>query len=222
DKLSTSRNHAVWLHEYLEEFPGKQDELRYVLTSILPETSDSEFTWKDFQSRINNELVAILGNFINRVLVLSHKYFDGKVMAAENLTETDQFIFSELERYPRHIATSILQYRFREALAQFMNVARLGNKYLADAEPWKQIKTDEDRVKTVLNVGLQIAANLAVIAQPFLPSTAKKLFAMLNLETNDWKDAGRRNLLPDGHQLGEVQLLFEKITDEQVDYQLVK
>lgn len=222
DKLSTSRNHAVWLHEYLEEFPDKQDELRYVLTSILPETSDSEFTWKDFQARINNELVAIFGNFINRVLVLSHKYFDGKVIASENLTETDQFIFSELERYPQHIAASISQYRFREALAQFMNVARLGNKYLADAEPWKQIKTDESRVKTVLNVGLQIVANLAVLAQPFLPNTASKIFAMLNLGTNDWENAGRSDLLPEGHQLGKVQLLFEKITDEQVDYQLAK
>src|SRR5690606_31836332 len=144
-----SRNHAVWLHEYLEELPGKQDELRYVLTSILPETSDSEFTWKDFQARVNNELVAILGNFINRVLVLSHKYFDGKVMPMEVLTETDRFIFAELERYPQSIATSITQYRFREALAQLMNVARLGNKYLADAEPWKLIKTDESRVRTV-------------------------------------------------------------------------
>ncbi len=222
EKLSTSRNHAVWLHEYLEEFPDKQDELRYVLTSILPETSDSEFTWKDFQARVNNELVAILGNFVNRVLVLSHKYFDGKVMPAEGLTETDRFIFSELERYPQHIATSLSQYRFREALAQVMNVARLGNKYLADAEPWKLIKTDESRVKTVLNVSLQIAANLAVLAQPFLPHTADKLFTMLNLEARDWKTAGGDTLLPAGHQLGQAQLLFEKITDEQVDHQLEK
>ncbi len=222
DKLSTSRNHAVWLHEYLEAFPGKQDELRYVLTSILPETSDSEFTWKDFQARINNELVAIFGNFINRVLVLSHKYFDGKVMPATDLTDTDRLIFSELERYPKHIAGSITQYRFREALAQFINVARLGNKYLADAEPWKQIKTDEHRVKTVLNVSLQIAANLAVMAQPFLPRTARRLFEMLNFEAHDWSNAGNTALLPEGHQLGEVQLLFEKITDEQVDAQLAK
>ncbi|WP_257657407.1 methionine--tRNA ligase [Parapedobacter lycopersici] len=222
EKLSTSRNHAVWLHEYLEEFPDKQDELRYVLTSILPETSDSEFTWKDFQARVNNELVAILGNFVNRVLVLSHKYFDGKVMPAEGLTETDRFIFSELERYPQHIAASLSQYRFREALAQVMNVARLGNKYLADAEPWKLIKTDESRVKTVLNVSLQIAANLAVLAQPFLPHTADKLFTMLNLEARDWKTAGGDTLLPAGHQLGQAQLLFEKITDEQVDHQLEK
>lgn len=222
DKLSTSRNHAVWLHEYLEEFPGKQDELRYVLTSILPETSDSEFTWKDFQARVNNELVAIFGNFINRVMVLSHKYFDGKVMPAANLTDTDKFIFSELARYPKHIAGSIEQYRFREALAQFMNVARLGNKYLADAEPWKLIKTDEERVKTVLNVCLQIAGNIVLMAQPFLPNTAKKLAEMLRLEAVDWELLGRSDLLAVGHQLGEAQLLFEKITDEQVAQQLEK
>lgn len=222
DKLSTSRNHAVWLHEYLEDFPGKQDELRYVLTSILPETSDSEFTWKDFQARVNNELVAILGNFINRVLVLSHKYFDGKVMTADNLTETDRFVFEELARYPQSIAASITQYRFREALAQLMNVARLGNKYLADAEPWKLIKADELRVQTVLNVSLQIAANLAVMAQPFLPRTAEKLFDMLNFDQRGWSHAGNNPLLPAGHQLGAVQLLFEKITDEQVQHQLDK
>ncbi|HWK98881.1 MAG TPA: methionine--tRNA ligase, partial [Parapedobacter sp.] len=222
DKLSTSRNHAVWLHEYLEEFPGKEDELRYVLTSILPETSDSEFTWRDFQARVNNELVAIFGNFINRVLVLSHKYFEGKVMPATDLTDTDRFIFSELERYPKHIATSIAHFRFREALAQFMNVARLGNKYLADAEPWKVIKTDEERVKTVLNVGLQLAANLAVLAQPFLPHTARKIAEMLGLEDLGWENAGSSILLQAGHQLSEAQLLFEKITDEQVNAQLAK
>ena len=222
DKLSTSRNHAVWLHEYLSEFPGKQDELRYVLTSILPETSDSEFTWKDFQARINNELVAIFGNFINRVLVLSHKYFEGKVMPANDLTDADRFVFSELERYPKHIDAAITQFRFREALAQFMNVARLGNKYLADAEPWKLIKTDEERVKTVLNVSLQIAANLAVLAQPFLPRTAEKMFEMLRFAGHGWKNAGSNALLQGGHQLGQAALLFEKITDEQVDAQLAK
>jgi len=222
DKLSTSRNHAVWLHEYLEEFPGKQDELRYVLTSILPETSDSEFTWKDFQARVNNELVAILGNFINRVMVLSHKYFDGKVLSGSALEEADHHVFDELTKYPEQITQSIGQYRFREALALFMNVARLGNKYLADAEPWKVIKTDEERVKTVLNVSLQIAANLAVLAQPFLPKTSTALFEMLNLQQQDWSAAGRGDLLEEGHQLGEVQLLFEKITDEQIDFQLEK
>lgn len=222
DKLSTSRNHAVWLHEYLEEFPGKQDELRYVLGSILPETSDSEFTWKDFQARVNNELVAIFGNFVNRVLVLSHKYFNAEVQSVDILSEKDRLVLSELERYPKAIAASLEQYRFREALAQFMNVARLGNKYLADEEPWKVIKTNEARVKTVLNIGLQIASNLAILAQPFLPHTATKLFEMLNLEKTKWADAGTSPLLEDGHRLGQVQLLFEKISDEQVDFQLAK
>lgn len=222
DKLSTSRNHAVWLHEYLEEFPGKQDELRYVLTSILPETSDSEFTWKDFQARVNNELVAIFGNFVNRVMVLSHKYFDGKVLSGSPLNEVDQNVFAELAKFPDAITGSIQQYRFREALAQFMNVARLGNKYLADEEPWKVIKTDEERVKTVLNVATQIVANLAVLAQPFLPKTATKLFEMLDFSQVNWADAGKANLIADEHQLSEVQLLFEKITDEQVEFQLNK
>ncbi|AIM35457.1 methionine--tRNA ligase [Sphingobacterium sp. SG20118] len=222
DKLSTSRNHAVWLHEYLEEFPGKQDELRYVLTSILPETSDSEFTWKDFQARVNNELVAILGNFVNRVMVLSHKYFNGQVLSGSPLNEVDQHVFSEMAKLPEAIAGSLQQYRFREAMAHFMNVARLGNKYLADEEPWKVIKTDEERVKTVLNVATQIVANLAVLAQPFLPKTATKLFEMLDFPRKDWTDAGKSDLIADGHQLSEVQLLFEKITDEQVEFQLNK
>lgn len=222
DKLSTSRNHAVWLHEYLSDFPDKQDELRYVLTSILPETSDSEFTWKDFQARVNNELVAIFGNFINRVLVLSHKYFDGKVAAATNLSDKDRLVLSELQRYPQAISSSLEHYRFREALGQFMNVARLGNKYLADEEPWKVIKTDEERVKTVLNISLQIAANLTLLAQPFLPHTARKLADMLHFNEKDWSLAGQEHLLPVGHQLNNAQLLFEKITDEQVEEQLQK
>lgn len=222
DKLSTSRNHAVWLHEYLADFPNKQDELRYVLASILPETSDSEFTWKDFQARVNNELVAIFGNFVNRVLVLSHKYFGGAVMPAKNLTEKDKLVLSELERYPKAIKSSLQQYRFREALAHFINIARLGNKYLADEEPWKMIKTDEERVKTVLNISLQIAANLAVLSQPFLPFTADKLFDMLNFNDRTWDAAGNAPLLAEGHQVGQTQLLFEKITDEQVETQLAK
>lgn len=222
DKLSTSRNHAVWLHEYLEEFPGKQDELRYVLTSILPETSDSEFTWKDFQARINNELVAILGNFVNRVLVLSEKYFEDRVMPAGALTAADEEVFTELAAFPSQISAPLMQYRFREALSQFMNVARMGNKYLADAEPWKLIKTDPERVQTILHVGVQIAANLAVMAQPFLPHTAERLFDMLQLNDRSWEHAGRRDLLPAGHQLGQAALLFEKITDEQVQFQLDK
>lgn len=222
DKLSTSRNHAVWLHEYLAEFPGKQDELRYVLTSILPETSDSEFTWKDFQARVNNELVAIFGNFVNRVMVLSDKYFEGKVMEALQIGPEEQAVFAELAQYPNQIANSIKNYKFREALAYMMNVARLGNKYLADAEPWKLIKTDEEKVKTVLNVSLQIAANLAILAQPFLPHTAEKMFEMLNFGERDWNTAGQKDLLKAGHQLGKTALLFEKITDEQVQFQLDK
>lgn len=222
DKLSTSRNHAVWLHEYLEEFPGKQDELRYVLSSILPETSDSEFTWKDFQARVNNELVAIFGNFINRVLVLSDKYFGGKVEPATRIGEEEERVFAELSKYPEQIENLIAQYKFREALALFMNVARLGNKYLADSEPWKVIKTDEEQVRTILNVSLQIAANLAILAQPFLPHTADKLFAMLNLDNRDWEQTGRHDILEPEHQLGQIGLLFEKITDEQVQFQLDK
>jgi len=222
DKLSTSRNHAVWLHEYLREFPGKQDELRYVLTSILPETSDSEFTWKDFQSRVNNELVAILGNFVNRVMVLSHKYFGGKVAPGSAPTDRDQAVLDELAHYPQEIARSIEQYRFREALAHFMNAARLGNKYLADEEPWKAIREDEERVKTVLYTAAQIVGNLAVLAQPFLPKTADRLFAMLRLQNRDWRQAGRPDIVPENHTLGEAQLLFEKITDEQVGFQLKK
>ena len=222
DKLSTSRNHAVWLHEYLEEFPGRQDELRYVLTSILPETSDSEFTWKDFQARVNNELVAILGNFVNRVMVLSHKYFDGKVLNGSDFNETDKAVFEELEKYPGLIEQSIGNYRFREALSHFMNAARLGNKYLADQEPWKVFKTDQERVKTVLNVATQIVANLAILSQPFLPKTSTKLFEMLNLSQQDWHNAGKSDIIATDAQLGEVQLLFEKITDEQVEGQLQK
>ena len=222
DKLSTSRNHAVWLHEYLEEFPGKQDELRYVLTSILPETSDSEFTWKDFQARVNNELVAILGNFVNRVMVLSHKYFEGKVLMGSAHTDTDKAVFEELAKFPTLIEQSMSAYRFREALGHFMNAARLGNKYLADEEPWKVYKEDQERVKTVLNVATQIVANLAVLAQPFLPKSATKLFEMLAQPVLGWDNAGKSDLIETGHQLGAVQLLFDKITDEQVDFQLQK
>ncbi len=222
DKISTSRNWAVWLHEYLEDFPNKQDVLRYVLTATAPETKDNDFTWKDFQARNNNELVAIFGNFINRVLVLSHKYFEGKVMFGSEPTNTDQEIIAELKAYPAKIASSIEQYRFREALSEFMNVARLGNKYLADAEPWKLIKTDEERVKTILNIGLQIAANLAILAQPFLPFSADKLVAMLNLDIKDWDQAGRVDLLADGHQLNEAELLFEKIEDDAIEAQMQK
>lgn len=220
DKISTSRNWAVWLHEYLQDFPGKQDVLRYVLTATAPETKDNDFTWKDFQARNNNELVAIFGNFVNRVLVLSHKYFEGKVMMGSEFTETDLQVFAELKDYPSKIASSIEQFRFREALSEFMALARLGNKYLADEEPWKLIKTDEERVKTILNVGLQIASNLAILAQPFLPFSAQKLFSMLNMNVQDWNQAGNADLLPIGHQLNEASLLFEKIEDAEIDAQI--
>jgi len=222
DKISTSRNWAVWLHEYLQDFPDKQDVLRYVLTATAPETKDNDFTWKDFQARNNNELVAIFGNFVNRVLVLSHKYFDGQVVMGSDFSDTDLKVMQELKDYPSKIAASIEQYRFREALSEFMNLARLGNKYLADAEPWKLIKTDEERVKTILNIGLQIASNLAILAQPFLPFSSQKLFKMLNLEVQDWDKAGTLNLLPLGHQLNEATLLFEKIEDSEIDAQIQK
>lgn len=224
DKLSTSKNHAVWLHEYLEEFPNKQDELRFVLTSILPETSDSEFTWKDFQARVNNELVAIYGNFINRVFVLSAKYFDNTVEEAGEFTEAEQHVLSEIEKYPDLISKAIENYKFREALHLLMQVARLGNKYLADAEPWKLIKTDVEKVKTILNVSLQISANLAILSQPFLPFTSLKLMNMLNLSKEDlsWDNAGKLDILKAGHVLNNSELLFEKVTDEQIDFQLNK
>ncbi len=222
DKISTSRNWAVWLHEYLQDFPGKQDVLRYVLTATAPETKDNDFTWKDFQARNNNELVAIFGNFVNRVLVLSHKYFDGQVVMGSDFSESDLKVMEELKDFPSKIASSIEHYRFREALSEFMNLARLGNKYLADAEPWKLIKTDEERVKTILNIGLQIASNLAILAQPFLPFSSEKLFNMLNLEAQDWDKAGTLNLLPLGHQLNEAALLFEKIEDSEIDAQIQK
>lgn len=222
DKISTSRNWAVWLDEYLLDFPGKQDVLRYVLTATAPETKDNDFTWKDFQARNNNELVAIFGNFINRVLVLSHKYFDGKVMFGSELSATDLKTLNELKNYPVSISSSIEQYRFREALSEFMNLARLGNKYLADEEPWKLIKTDEERVKTILNVGLQIAGNLAILAQPFLPFSSVKLLEMLNLPVQDWSRAGSPDLLQVGHQLNEPSLLFEKIEDNVIELQITK
>lgn len=222
DKISTSRNWAVWLHEYLADFPEKQDVLRYVLTATAPETKDNDFTWKDFQSRNNNELVAIFGNFVNRVMVLSHKYFEGKVVMGSSWTEVDQQVIDELKGYPAKIGEAIEHYRFREALSELMNVARLGNKYLADTEPWKLIKTDEARVKTILNVALQIASNLAILSEPFLPFTATKLVRMFNLRHLGWDDAGRADLLPLGQQLNEAELLFEKIEDTVIDAQIKK
>jgi methionyl-tRNA synthetase len=221
-KISTSKNWAVWLNEYLVEFKDKQDVLRYVLTATAPETKDNDFTWKDFQARNNNELVAVLGNFINRVVVLTHKYFGGKVPMLMQVTPQDQQVIDELALYPAKISASIENYRFREALSEVMNVARLGNKYLAETEPWKVIKTDEDRVRTILNISLQIVANLEILIEPFLPFTADKLMKMLNYGGHLWEDAGKTNLLIRGHQLNEPVLLFEKIEDAEVQAQIDK
>lgn len=222
DKISTSRNWAVWLHEYLDEFKDKQDVLRYVLCANAPETKDNDFTWKDFQARNNNELVAIFGNFVNRVMVLSQKYFDGKVAERNNLTAYDSEVIEEMKKYPSIISNSLEQFRFREGLQEFMNLARLGNKYLADTEPWKVIKEDEQRVQTILNIGLQIAANLAILAEPFLPHTSAKLKNMLAIKQGKWSDAGNENILTTGHQLGTASLLFDKIEDDVIEKQLLK
>ncbi|GAA4645687.1 methionine--tRNA ligase [Pontixanthobacter gangjinensis] len=226
-KLSTSKNWAVWLHEYLEDFPGQQDVLRYVLTANAPETKDNDFTWKDFQARNNNELVAIFGNFINRVIVLSNKYYDGIVPEPGAYSEVDEKTIAELKAYPSVIASSIERYRFREAQGELMNLARLGNKYLADEEPWKLVKTDEERTKTVMYVALQIASALAIISEPFLPFTSAKLKKMLNQadensgNTPDWDIIGTKEaLIPAGHQIGKAELLFSKIEEEQIQKQL--
>ena len=225
DKISTSRNWAVWLHEYLEELPGKQDVLRYVLTANAPETKDSEFTWKDFQTRNNSELVAIYGNFVNRAVVLTHKYCDGKVPARGELTEFDQETLASLADFPAKIAEAVENYRFREGLAVLMDLARLGNKYLAETQPWQVIKTDAERVNTIMNIALQIAANLSIVSEPFLPFTTEKLQQQLGLNANDkgvWQSAGRADLLPDGAVIGEAFLLFEKIEDSVIEKQIQK
>ena len=222
DKISTSRNWAVWLHEYLEEFPGKQDVLRYVLTANAPETKDNNFTWKDYQDRNNNELLAIFGNFVNRTLVLTHKYFEGKVPAMINLNEKDQAAIEEMNQYPDKIANLLDTYKFREALSELMNLARLGNRYLTENEPWKQFKTDPERVKTVLAVSLQIVAKLAILSEPFLPFSAKKLQAMIGLEVSGWNQAKETVLLNENATIGEVELLFTKVEDETVAAQVNK
>ena len=222
DKISTSRNWAVWLHEYLEDFPGKEDVLRYVLCAAAPETKDNDFTWKDFQARNNNELLAIFGNFVNRTLVLTYKYFDGQVPAITDLTADDKETLEQMKTFPETIGQSIEQYRFREALAQMMNLARLGNRYLTEAEPWKIFKTEPGRVQTILNICLQICAGLAVLSEPFLPFTAKKLQKMLDIQPGSWQDGGTTTLLPPGHQVGKPELLFEKIEDAQVAAQVEK
>lgn len=225
NKLSTSKNWAVWLHEYLEDFPNQQDVLRYVLTANAPETKDNDFTWADFQARNNNELVAIFGNFINRVMVLTDKYYEGVVPEAIELKEIDEQTLTELRAYPEVIASSLERYRFREAQGELMNLARLGNKYLADEEPWKTIKTDGARTKTVMKVALEIATALAVLSEPFLPFTSSKLNKMLNLNSKDisWKDISQNGeLIPSGHKIGKAELLFNKIEDEQIQKQLDK
>ena len=222
DKISTSRNWAVWLHEYLEEFPGKQDVLRYALIANAPETKDNNFTWKDYQDRNNNELLAIFGNFVNRTLVLTHKYFEGKVPAMINLNEKDNAAIEEMNQYPDKIAHLLDTYKFREALSELMNLARLGNRYLTENEPWKQFKTDPERVKTVLAVSLQIVAKLAILSEPFLPFSAKKLQAMIGLEVSGWDQAKETILLNEESQIGEVELLFTKVEDETVAAQVKK
>lgn len=222
DKISTSRNWAVWLHEYLKDFPGKQDVLKYVLCANAPETKDNDFTWKDFQTRNNSELVAIFGNFVNRTIVLTHKYFEGKVPQRGELNELDVQTIEQIKQFPEKIGRSIEQYRFREALNELMNLARLGNKYLTENEPWKTIKTDEARTATVLNISLQICANLAILSEPFLPFTAEKLRGMLNQDKAFWYEAGNSELLEEGKQINPAQLLFEQIDDKQIEAQLEK
>ncbi len=224
DKISTSRNWAVWLHEYLKDFPGKQDVLRYTLCSNAPETKDNDFTWKDFQLKNNSELVAILGNFVNRTIVLTHKFFEGRVPKRTENGElkTENDVIRELATFPERIGRSIETYRFREALAEMMNLARLGNKYLTETEPWKLFKTDPERTATVLNLALQICANLAVLCAPFLPFTADKMHRMLNLQALGWRDAGRADILSEGTQLEKPELLFEKIEDAEIEAQVNK
>lgn len=222
DKISTSRNWAVWLHEYLEDFPGKQDVLRYVLTANAPETKDNDFTWKDFQARNNNELVAIYGNFVNRALVLTQKYYDGKVPALGQLTDYDKQTLADFADVKIQVEKLLDTFHFRDAQKEAMNLARIGNKYLAETEPWKLAKTDMSRVATILNISLQIAANLSIAFEPFLPFSSEKLRNMLNLASFDWSELGKMNLLAENHQLNTPELLFEKIEDEQIEAQIKK
>jgi methionyl-tRNA synthetase len=222
DKISTSRNWAVWLHEYLVDFPGKQDVLRYSLCASAPETKDNDFTWKEFQTRNNSELVAILGNFVNRTLVLTNNYYDGKVPARGKTDENDESVLKEISVLKASVESGVENYRFREALKEAMNLARLGNKYLADAEPWKVVKTDPERVKTIMNIALQITANLTVILEPFLPFSMQKLRTWINLEKFDWNEAGKTDLLVAGHQINKPGLLFDKIEDEEISKQIEK
>lgn len=222
DKISTSRNWAIWLHEYLEDFPGKQDVLRYVLTANAPETKDNNFTWKDFQARNNNELVAVYGNFVNRALVLTHKYYDGQVPACGELTDYDRTVIGEFKGVKAEVERLIEAFRFRDAQKEAMNLARIGNKYLADSEPWKVVKTDPDRVRTVMYVALQLVANLSIAFEPFLPFSSERLRGMLNIERPEWNRLGAIDLLSEGHRLGKAELLFEKIEDTAVEAQLTR
>ncbi|OEK05016.1 methionine--tRNA ligase [Roseivirga misakiensis] len=222
DKISTSRSWAVWLHEYLEDLPDKQDVLRYALCSNAPETKDNDFTWKDFQARNNNELVAILGNFVNRAVVLTHKYFDGKVPAKAELFDIDRAVLDSLGKAPEKVGKAISRYRFREALAEMMELARVGNKYLADTEPWKLIKTDQERVGTILNISLQLIANLGIVAEPFIPFSSDKINSLLGLEKLDWQSAGKDDLVAEGDQLEKPTLLFQKLEDSTITAQIEK
>ena len=222
DKISTSRNWAVWLHEYLVDFPDKQDVLRYVLTANAPETKDNDFTWKDFQTKNNSELVAIFGNFVNRTLVLTQKYFDGVVPAAHNLSELDEKTLSEMNSFADKIGEKIQKYKFREAINEFMNLARLGNKYLTETEPWKVFKTDPKRVETILHISLQISATLAVLSEPFIPFSSAKLKGMLNMGETNWEMAKQKDLVKTGEQLPKPSLLFTKIEDKEVEAQVQK
>lgn len=220
DKISTSRNWAVWLHEYLKDFPGKQDVLRYVLTANAPETKDNDFTWLDFQTKNNSELVAIFGNFINRAIVLTGKYFDGKVPAKGELTEYDIETIKEFKEIKASVESNLEQFKFREALKETMNLARIGNKYLADTEPWKLAKTDMERTATILHLALQIAANLSIAFEPFLPFSAKKLRNMLSINDFNWEMLGSIDILKENAELGKAELLFEKIEDSEIDKQI--
>ena len=222
DKISTSRGWAVWLDEYLKELPGRQDELRYVLTANAPETKDNNFTWRDFQARCNNELVAVYGNFVNRALVLTNKYYGGEVPACGELTEADRAVIEEFRGVKAEVERLLDAFRFRDAQKEAMNLARIGNKYLADSEPWKVVKTDPERVKTILNLALQLVANLSIAFEPFLPFSSARLRAMIGLEAADWARLGDTDILPAGHRIGQPQLLFEKIEDATVEAQVQK
>ena len=221
-KLSTSRNWAVWGRDYLQDFPGQEDVLRYVLCAISPENKDSDFSWKDFQARNNNELGAIFGNFVNRALVLTQKYYEGLVPDKNELSDLDHEIIEVISKTPEQVSRAIRSFRFRDALSEAMKLARAGNKYLADSEPWKLVKTDPERVKTIMNIAMQITANLAVIFEPFMPNKSADLAAMLNIPLLRWNDAGKSDLVISGHQINKPQILFKKIEDAQIDEQITK